>query len=283
MKFYLLAIFVALTSFSNAQVTISDGQDEGQEVFIIKTKMATYYYQKAAGGFSSIVDKNGNDWINYTSEPKDIYPQSAASTYRGLPNLVHGGNESGTGHPGFTNCTSAVLNQNTIISSSKSGNWEYSWTFSDEGVILDITKIDPTRTYWFLYEGTIGGKYNPKNNLWGNDIDGLRTDNPDFYKTEGTFASWQTVFFGDQDQKMTFFINQVQKDDHDDVFGFLGNSKQGLDSADGMVVFGFGRGKGTKPLMNQKQQFVLGFVPKSINKKSIQKKIIKTITSISNK
>lgn len=280
MKLYFFAIFLGLSYFASAQVNISEGIDEGQEVLIITTKIATYYYQKAAGGFSSIVDKYGNDWINYTTDPKDIYPQSAASTYRGLPNLVHGGDESGTGHPGFKNCTSEILNHNTIISTSKSGNWEWEWTFSDSGAVLNITKIDPKRKYWFLYEGTIGGNYDPEINLWGNDVDGLRTDNPDFYKTEGTFASWQTVFFGNQDQKMTFFINQVQKDRQQDVFGFLGNSKNGLDSPNGMVVFGFGRGKGTTPLLNQKQQFVIGFVPKSINKKSIQKKIIKTITSI---
>lgn len=259
----------------NAQVSITEGMDEGQEVFIIHTKSATYYYQKEAGGFSSIVDKNGNDWINYTTEPKDIYPASAASTYRGLPNLIHGGEESGTGHPGFNNCTSAILDQNTILSTSKTGNWEYEWRFTDHTAKLSITKVDPTRTYWFLYEGTIGGDYNPENDLWGNNVDGLRADKPDFYKTEGTFASWETVFFGDKDKKNTFFISQLTPDNHDDVFGFLGNTKEGNNASDGMVVFGFGRGKGTKPLMNEKQEFILGFVPKNIQKKNILKKINK--------
>lgn len=275
MKYVLLSLLVQYCYLCDAQVSISEGFDEGQDIFIIKTKMATYYYQKKAGGFSSIVDKYGNDWINYTTKPKDVYPESAASTYRGLPNLVHGGDESGTGHPGFNNCTSAVLAHNAIISTSNTGNWEWEWTFSDYGAVLNITKIDPTRTYWFLYEGTIGGKYDPTKNLWGNDIDGLRIDNPDFFKTEGTFAPWKTAFFGNENQNMTFFIQQVEKDDHKDVFGFLGNTKEGLNSPDGMVVFGFGRGKGTQPLMNKKQQFVLGFVPKNIQRKSIQSKINK--------
>jgi hypothetical protein len=40
-----------------------------------------------------------------------------------------------------------------------------------------------------------------------------------------------------------------------------------------MVVFGFGRGKGTKPLLTEKQNFTIGFIDQSISKKRVLKKI----------
>ena len=49
-----------------SQVDVTDNiPDEGQDSFLISTENADYYYQKQGGGFSSIIDTNGNDWINY--------------------------------------------------------------------------------------------------------------------------------------------------------------------------------------------------------------------------
>ncbi len=61
------------------QVSIKEGiMDEGQECFVIKTPSATYYYQKAAGGFSSMVDPDGNDWISFKEDKSESYPERAA-------------------------------------------------------------------------------------------------------------------------------------------------------------------------------------------------------------
>jgi hypothetical protein len=43
-------------------------------------------------------------------------------------------------------------------------------------------------------------------------------------------------------------MHQTQ-DDHPDMMGLLGNSEGGLDSEDGMTVFGFGRGAGDDRLL----------------------------------
>ena len=42
-------------------VTFTDDVDQGKSCFKIQTSTATYYFQKESAGFSSIVDKNGNE------------------------------------------------------------------------------------------------------------------------------------------------------------------------------------------------------------------------------
>lgn len=74
----------------NPSIKITEDSDEGQACFKIQTPSATYYYQKEAGGFSSIVDKYGTDWIGYRNSGNPPSLASAASDYRGLPNLVDG-------------------------------------------------------------------------------------------------------------------------------------------------------------------------------------------------
>jgi hypothetical protein len=53
-----------------------------------------------------------------------------------------------------------------------------------------------------------------------------------------------------------------------DTFSYLGNTKEGVISPDGMVVFGFGRDKDAKSLFNDvDQRFVIGFEEMSIPSK----------------
>jgi hypothetical protein len=72
----------------------------GREHFRIKTATAIYFYDPLAGGFSSIFDKLGNDWVDYKDDDQPAYPAAAATKYRGVPNLVFGGDDDGAGHPG---------------------------------------------------------------------------------------------------------------------------------------------------------------------------------------
>src|SRR6185436_17217063 len=49
-----------------ALVTTTDNQtDEGLSAVKIQTSTATYFYQKRAGAFSSILDNDGNDWVGF--------------------------------------------------------------------------------------------------------------------------------------------------------------------------------------------------------------------------
>ena len=70
MKQILFCLFSLLPLSLLAQISITESQDEGMTAFKIVTKSATYFYQVEAGGFSSIVDQYGNDWVNFTTKPK---------------------------------------------------------------------------------------------------------------------------------------------------------------------------------------------------------------------
>ena len=134
MKRYLLGlviIFLMASCSETPEVSISEGVDSnGVDCFIIATRSATYYYQKQAGGFSSIIDKNGRDWVAYKDSGQPTFPVSAASDFRGLPNLVWKGNDDGVGHPGFDKVSTMILSENQISSISTSGKWGYTWTFT---------------------------------------------------------------------------------------------------------------------------------------------------------
>jgi len=143
---------------------------EERNHYVVKTFAATYYLDMAGGGFSRIIDNQGNDWVGYKNNPWGKYPESAASAFRGVPNLVHGGSDSGAGHPGHDKCSSQLIGKNKILVKSLSGLWEWQYTFFDNYVILDVLKTDQNRTYWFLYEGTPGGLYDLENSLYGTNI-----------------------------------------------------------------------------------------------------------------
>ncbi|MBK8500729.1 MAG: hypothetical protein IPL46_00180 [Saprospiraceae bacterium] len=136
-----------------SEIKITEGDYEGRTHFIIGTPTATYYYDKAGGGFSRMLDADGTDWINYKTEPWDNYPASAASAYRGIANLVFGSDDSGAGHPGHNKCMSKQLNDFTIITESISGKWQWKWEFFADYAQLTMLKIDIHQPYWFLYEG----------------------------------------------------------------------------------------------------------------------------------
>jgi len=259
---------------SNAKTSIDifESEYEGRPHFVIKTPKVTYYFDKAGGGFSRIIDPQGNDWIGFKKEPWDQYPASAASAYRGLPNLVFKSEDGGAGHPGHDKCTSRkVLNE--IITESKSGDWKWSWKFFADYAVLEVLKIPANQNYWFLYEGTPGGKYDIEKQYFGTNRAGFSKTLPDFYKGASQFDQIQWAYFGKTDNDYTFFLLQDQADHLKDVLGYLGNSELGLESKDGMTVFGFGRDENTKPLLSEPQRFTIGFYNGKIKNEQDHKKL----------
>lgn len=243
---------------------------EGKPHFIIKTKSITWYFDKEGGGFSRMIDKEGNDWISFKREPWGEYPASAASAFRGIPNLVFQGDDGGVGHPGHDKCISNI-EETKIVTTSKSGNWKWTWEFFNNYALLEILKTDPNQPYWFLYEGTPGGEYNPENYYFGTSKIKATNELPDFYKGETIFDDFQWIYCGDQNIKRTFYMLQLISDEQDDLVGFLGNTSEGIKSPDGMTVFGFGRDEKTSPLLSGNQKFAIGFYPKKLIKNRNQK------------
>ena len=103
-------------------VEISETTYEGRAQFLIRTESATWYFDRAGGGFSRLIDQDGQDWIHFSKNPLKQYPAAAAAGYRGIPNLVFGSKnpDAGAGHPGFDRCHSVQLNAQTIQTTSRS-------------------------------------------------------------------------------------------------------------------------------------------------------------------
>ncbi len=144
-----------------AQVTLTEGvADEGKAAYKIDTQNGTYYYHLTGGGFSSLNDSQGNDWINYKSTVS-----GSGGTFRGIPNAVSP-NNGGHFHPGGTKMVTTLVNQGPLkvtlhtIEKKAPGRpkWEGQFEIYPEYVVF--TMLVAPYNYWALYEGTPGGLLN---------------------------------------------------------------------------------------------------------------------------
>lgn len=242
----------------NVQITSCHEYRTGPH-FKVDTPNATFYIEKSSGGITSMIDQDGNDWVNYKKKYDGKFPESAAGDFRGIPNMVYGQElDSGTGHPGFNTIKSVEqVSGNKLCFVSENG-YEFSYTFTDEYVKLDVDKVILDQKYWILYEGPIGGSYETKIAYWGTDL-GMRSDTPDYLNGERVEGKWQWAYFGSKNQNRVLVIKQKESDNLADMLGFLGNDGNHLEASDGMVVFGLGRSLNTKPLFSEPNTFYFGF------------------------
>lgn len=143
-------------------VEVRECIDEGQDAFDIGTPAARYRYHKVGGGFSSIIDPDGNDWVGYAPDG------GPAGDFRGMPNLVyrkHGdrNNHFHPGHDGVRGSHTTLLEagpDRAVIESSVEDRWRLRWEFVPAFARLTVLDVDPTDPgFWFLYEGAPGGRF----------------------------------------------------------------------------------------------------------------------------
>ncbi len=232
------------------QVVLTDGvTDEGFASYKLATTIGTWFYHKQGGGFSSLVDTAGNDWIKYNAAT------GAAGEFRGIPNSVFQSSpEISHFHPGKTTSASSIVKDGPIKTTFKSvvsedGGWETKWEVYPR--FARMTMVDKgTTNYWFLYEGTPGGTANasdsvmrangssaplvtPLSEAWSGDIGGASGN------------EW--VAFADSATPRSLFVANHQADSIDDSYRLMGT---GAD-ANKMTVFGFGRTSGSSvPLLS---------------------------------
>lgn len=261
-KTWIIAIAVLGTFACKKQGNISITEIEHQNLphFKVETPNATYMINKESGGAASIIDKDGIDWIKHSKSYEGKTTNGADSEWRGLPNLVHRDPDNGVGHPAGTGlCKTVQKSNNQLYTTSNSGLWEFSWTFEEDHTIISVEKNDTSRNYWFLYEGPVAGNFSPSTHYWGNDVDGVSFKQPNLRK-EPYNGTWQWAYFGDQSVDRSFYVSMVENDTLTDFFAYMGNlHREGLESSDGMTVFGFGRSRKVQPLMSEKNRFVFGF------------------------
>ena len=150
----------ASTQGSAGPVTVDkEAMYQGQLSYCIRTPSATWWYHQAGAGFASLLDRQGLDWLSYRPGG------GSAGEYRGIPNMVH---PEGYFHPGGTKCrsrlTAAGPLRATIISETLDAAWQVRWHVYPHYARLTVLKAP--KAYWFLYEGTPGGKIDEALDSW---------------------------------------------------------------------------------------------------------------------
>lgn len=241
----------APTDTVRSLVAVTDQADhEGQESFRITTPEATYYYHKQGAGFASLEDKDGKDWLSYNPGEGPVSKSGSGGKYRGLPNMVH---PEGNFHPGNDQCTSRLLASGpvkaTIASESKDGKWACRWDIFPSYARLTVLKAD--HPYWFLYEGTPGGKLDEDSDYCVRS-DGTRTPasarwNGDL-SARGETAEW--LYFGDGALGRVLYLVHEEDDSEIDSYWPMNHE---------MTVFGFGRKDLNKYTKQVPAHFIVGF------------------------
>ena len=201
---------------------------QGQPSFRIETPAATYLYHIEGCGFASLLDRDGNDWISYRPEGGEY------GHYRGIPNM--GWNSFG--HPGYEmGATSEIAQLGDdhvqIRSWSPDNEWQTRWDIYPTHAVQTITSI--AAPYWWLYEGTPGGRFRPDENYILLP-DGTRhpCSTRDLRNTERRQTSPRFVAFGAPAIGRTFLL--IAHDAEETVDNYWPMGGEG-----GMTVFGFGR------------------------------------------
>lgn len=226
------------------QVSVEqDVVDEEQASWRISTQGGTYDYHLAGAGFSSLVDAEGNDWIDY-------HPTGGSfGDFRGVPNLVFPDKHF---HPGATSAISTLTTEgplvSTVTATTSDDAWEVIYTFFPTYVDIEVMKM--AQPYWFLYEGTPGGTL---------DLDADRIVYSDGVeitagqgRNEDISGDEEWAYFADPNNGRSLFLINHMPDTIADTYWPL----------DGvMTVFGFGREQTSlEPMLDSPRRFSMGLV-----------------------
>ncbi len=222
-------------------VECADAEDEGQASFKVTTPAGTWFYHKEGAGFSSLVDRDGNDWLGYRPGG------GSDGKYRGIPNAVH---PEGHFHPGGTTCESRLVAMGplkvTIESESKDKKWACRWEIFPSFARLTMLKAD--KPWWFLYEGTPGGKLDPASDF------SIRSDgkkSPLSERWTGDLPAPEWIAFADGALSRSILVLHHEDDALvDSYWPMQGN----------MTVFGFGRDGLAKHLVATPSRFSVALV-----------------------
>jgi putative heme-binding domain-containing protein len=242
------------------------------DCYRIDTPTGSYVYGKKGAGFASIYDADGRDWISYAPGDK------AKGEYRGLPKsgqptkYFHCG--YGYGQYKTENIFTSTITLQTdkhvrIHSETKDGKTACTWDFHTDHATLTIEKF-ALPTYWFLYEGTPGGK--------------LESDKDFVFRPDGTKTTldkpWSQVVpwvcFGASETPVGLMCINHQKPEEGQTDSYVSwPFEKGTDGQfHEMTVFGFGR-KGYKELVKHvadlktlPAKFSIGFIKNAEHKEA---------------
>ncbi len=246
-------IFFTVSVKAEEVTLIKDAIDESAgdvPCFKIKTPIATYFLEKEGAGLSSMIDKDGNDWLSFNNRSGS----GAGGEYRGFPNAVHQQNGSFF-HPmnSGTDPSEVVVdyegeNHVILIATSNNETWQGRWDFTPTQCTFTMTRMPERYKYWILYEGTPGGKYDDTD-WWMTSA--VSEKQPLTKPYEGDIPAPEWIVFGDPQMERVIFLLHHEDDDSTDRFYQMNKL---------MTVFGFGRQGLTKYLQTVPQSFSIGFL-----------------------
>jgi hypothetical protein len=237
------------------------------DCFKVETPTATYLYGKRGAGFASILDREGRDWISYRPGG------NARGEYRGLPkcgqptkyfHCGYGYGQYPTDNPFTSRVAIREDDHIRIDSETRDGKSSCAWDFYPDHATMTLLRIAQP-TYWFLYEGTPGGKLDPE----GDFI--LR---PDGRKTS-LDEPWAQVVpwacFGAAETPIGLVLINHREPEPGEMDSYVSwpFRREGDGSFRDMTVFGFGR-KGYRELVEHvpdlkglPARFTIGFVERA--------------------
>lgn len=220
------------------------------ECYKIETPTATYYLDKVGAGLSSMVDRDGVDWLGF--HPKK--GSGAGGEYRGFPNAVYkeAGSYFHARNAGTDPCVTVVEEETdsrvVISATSDNGLWMGRYTFTEENCQFTMLKKPEGHNYWVLYEGVPGGTYDASDWWMGAS---LAKKNPMTLKQDADLVESEWIAFGDKKSPRMLLLTSDKDDEHPDRF---------YQMQEKMTVFGFGRAGMKKYLSSTPQTFSIGFV-----------------------
>ena len=238
-------------SHQSGKVSLTEGMDESAgpvPAYIISTPSATYYLEKHGGGLSSMLDKDGVDWIGFNN----IKGSGHKGEYHGFPNAIHkqDGSYFHAMNAGTNKANGEVLiehqNHVRIAFTSANGKWVGQWDFYPTHCDFTMTTVSPGYHYWVQYEGVPGGTMDDTD-FWFNSATDIRHPINDSHKGDLPSPEWYA--FGDESSPRMIFLLNHDDDTHPDNYV----------SRPHMTVLGFGRQDKNK-FLNTPKTFSIGFI-----------------------
>lgn len=246
---------IGCTMQTAPSVLLSEGVDNsagGDPAFIITTPNATYYLEKKGGGLSSMLDRDGIDWLGFHKAPGSGHK----GEYRGFPNAVHkqDGNYfhamNAKTDPSATRVEKRSPDHIRIAVTSENGKWQGQYDFYADRLDFTMRAISPGFKYWVQYEGVPGGTMD-ETDFWYSSADTARHAITETSIRDLPAPEWMA--FGDRNAPRMIFVAHHQDDSHPDDYV----------SRPHMTVLGFGRRNKDKYLTTP-SKFSIGFV-ESVN------------------
>ena len=248
--FFLLCLNACIEQNASS-VHLTNGIDAsagGGLVYIITTDLSTYYLEKEGGGLSSMLDKDGVDWLGFHNEKGSGHK----GEYRGFPNAIHKQDGSyfhamNAGTDPSNSIVELESDDHVRISFiSDNGKWKGQWDFYTDRCDFTMSAISPGYHYWIQYEGVPGGEMD-STDFWFASADDKRHPINEPFLDDLPSPEWMA--FGDKDSPRMLYMLHCEDDDYPDNYV----------SRPDMTVLGFGR-QNKEKYLNTVQRFSIGFI-----------------------